>query len=533
VVPPPEGFTWASYQAPGTGGCEDDFTGMRDQNVYTASITQGIQVYCPVNTKPLSLERSSFLVFVKNLTDSLKNIRLTIDAPDDMNASFWETLPDGSGGTPPPEECPFELCQDQVVEVPVLAHSSITLTVFVLEPYYPSDTTFRVNVEEIDDLGNLTGLKSAILLNPDPVNTNLIDPEDVLEYDAPFLITEDLSQWYTDVTLFSEDLVYDPELDPDLLAELLEYANPDVLAPSRRHPSRRHESILNPSRRHTTVSSGPDGQVTDINWTVKNSGTATAAYSFDLIGETPSVPYQLLIYRVANTLIPECDLGAEEHHELLLSLEDPSPLSPSRRHIDLQNPSRRHNTFFLAPGEEAVVILRLIDPGPSPEPEATTQSTQTTSGDGTSGESFDPDFYAGTVTGAFIPQAANENGEIEAEAFMWIYTSTLPDGYVNKRWPVTQLEAEGGSGPYIWSLVPDYGNLPPGLELTSAGVIQTVKNPTKGKLPDDSPYEYDEENEVYYKTYNFAVQAEDSTWETAKRSLSIKVICPRCKPPKK
>ncbi len=55
VVPPPAGLTWAGYQAPGTLGCTDDLTtGMRDQNVYTAPVTQGIQVYCPVNTKPLA-----------------------------------------------------------------------------------------------------------------------------------------------------------------------------------------------------------------------------------------------------------------------------------------------------------------------------------------------------------------------------------------------------------------------------------------------------------------------------------------------
>jgi hypothetical protein len=383
------------------------------------------------------------------------------------------------------------------MEMPISAHSSITLTVFVREAYSPSDTTFRVNVEEIDNIGGLTGLKSAIILNPDPVNTNLIDPAQVLEYDAPFVITEDLSPWdFDDVTLFSQQYVF----TEDVLAELLEVSNPDILAPTRRHPTRRHDAILNPTRRHSSVYSGPDGQITDINWTVENSGTTTAAYSFDLIGETPSVPYQLLIYRVSSTLIPECTLSAEEHHELLLSFEDPSPLSPTRRHEDLRNPTRRHNTFFLAPGETAICTLRLIDPQ-NPHP-------------------FDPEFYANTVTGAFIPQAANENNQIDVAAFMWIYTTTLPDGLVNVPYDDALLEAEGGTGPYAWSLAPGYDNLPPGLTLDSDGRIW-------GTPIFDGPYENDE------KIYDFAVQATDSTTQTpqtAYRSLSIKIISPNTAP---
>jgi len=520
VIPPAEGLTWLHYFPPGIGGCLDDLTtGMRDQNVYTAPLTQGIQVYCPVNTKPLifppdstvppELQRRTFLVFVRNLTDSPKDIRLTIDAPDGMIASFWEFGPPvGTGEVCPP---PFTSCTDTEVELPVLAHSSITLTVFVRVPYSPSDATLRVKVEDI-----LTEFKTAIILNPDPVNTNLIDPADVLEYDAPFEIAEGYSEWdFDDVTLFSDEYVFTDEV----LAQLLEASNPDVLAPSRRHPSRRHESILNPSRRHTSVYSAPDGQITDINWTVENTSTVTAAYSFDLLGETPSVPYQLLIYRVSSTHLAECTLSPEEHHELLLSYEDPDPLAPSRRH-ELQNPSRRHNTFFLAPGETAICTLRLMDPEPEPssDPEVTIQSTQDPNSNGSSGGSFDPDFYSNTVTGAFTPQAADETGEIESTTGLFIINDFMPDGLVGNLYPDTLLEAEGGTGPYTWSLVQGYGVLPPGLTLDPlTGLISGTPTP-------DPPYENNE------KTYYFAVQATDLEEQTANRSLSIIIISPNTAP---
>lgn len=508
VVPPRQGGDWRFYWPPGSEPCDVWTTGMRNQNVYSASITHGIFVGAPVNTKPLVLYRRSFLVFVKNLTDSEKLIQLSIDAPNDLNASFWEFgSPEGPEGECP---LPFSSCTDRIVELPVLAHSSITLTVFV-QPYDNALQTFRVNVEEIDPVsGNPTGLRSSAILNPDPVNTQMIPVQE--EYHTITLVSEDpFPVDLSDATMLSGPIVYSSYLE-----ELLNYSNPDIAAPGLRHPGLRHDTIINPGLRHSALEDPiPTGQVTDLQWKVTNDTNMTSAYSFDAIGETPSVPHQLLIYRVSGTPIsdPNCVLSEEEHHELLLTIESPGLRHPGLRHPGLRHPGLRHNTFFLAPGEEAVITLRLIDKN-NPHP-------------------FDPEFFANTVAGAAIPQASTD-GEIEFEAFMWISTTTLPDGSVNGRYAATQLKAEPETESYSWSLVPGYGALPPGLELTSAGVIQTEKNPTKGKIPYDPPYdEYDEQNEVYYKTYNFAVQAEDSTGQTAIRSLSIKVICKKCKRRKK
>jgi|GEM_PF-2693494 len=448
VVPPDDANWKEDYWPPeGPGGdCIDDQTaGMRNQNIYTAPVTQGIQVGCPVNTKPLSEERRSFLVFVKNLTDDEKLIRLTIDAPPGMDVSFWETLPHGSGGTPPPEECPFKYCDDEEVKLYVLPHSSITLTVFV-QPYTDHLATLRVNVEEIIDVPDETTLivpRSSIMLNPDPVNTQLIalDPRGVKEYDAPFLITEDLAQVdLGDATVFSDDVVF----TEDLLAELLESSNPDLLTPTRRHPTRRHDTIINPTTRHSTLSTAPNGEVTDVSWSVKNIGKATAAYSFDLLGETPSVPYyQLLIYRVSSTTTSEdCNLSEEEHHELVLSYENPTTRHPTRRHESLRNPTRRHNTFFLAPGETAICTLRLIDPNPPQERGGSAQEAAIMSNGGTQ-EDFNPEDYATTIAGAAIPQAANEDGIIDFQSSLHIIPEVLPEGSLGDSYTAT-LEAYGG-----------------------------------------------------------------------------------------
>ena len=505
VIPPREGFNWMSYWPPGPG-CLDDWTaGMRNQNIYTAPITHGIIAGAPVNTKPLSYtnpseQKRTFLVFVKNLTDYDKLIRLTIDAPGDMDASFWEFE-----APQEPGECPIEHCEDRIVELYVLAHSSITLTVFV-EPYSNPYETFRVNVEEIDSDGIPTGLKSSVVLNPDPVNTQMIPP--AAEYHTPSITSEDpVPVNLSDPTMLSAPVVYSPYLE-----ELLNFANPDIVTPTLRYPTLRYDTIINPTLRYSTIESIPDGQVTDIRWRVTNEGNTTSAYSFEAIGENPSVPHQLLVHRVSSTPISEqCQLSEEEHHELLLSIENPTLRYPTLRYPTLRYPTLRYNTFFLAPGEEAVITLRLIDPNPGSGVTGTLQGSRTTSSGGPSGGFFDPQFYAKTVAGAVIPQGADPDGNIEVAAFMWIVATTLPDGSVNDAYPYTLLEADGGEAPYTWSLVDGYGELPPGLQLDSDGRIWGIPS-------HDPPYDN------YEKTYNFAVQAKDNNGQIAYRSLSIKVI---------
>ena len=485
VIPPKPPLDWMNYWPPGDGCLGEITAGMRNQNIYTAPVTNGIMVGSPVNTKPLYPYKSSFLIFVKNLIDGEKIIRLTINAPG-IPASFWEVE------TPQDEECPFLYCGDTVVDVLVLPHSSITLTVFV-EPYYDDPfATFRVDVEEIDGDGYPTGLKSSVVLNPDPLNTQFINP--VEESHTPTIISEvpDQPLNLSDPTMLSAPIVYSPYLE-----ELLNFSNPDIVAPTLRYPTLRYDSLINPTLRYSTLGNIPNGQVTDLQWIAKNVGNTTSAYSFEAIGETPSVPYQLLIHKISTTPITTevCLLSEEEHHELLLSIESPTLRYPTLRYPTLRYPTLRYNTFFLAPGEEAVITLRLIDPK-NPHP-------------------FDPQFYAKTVAGAVIPQATNPEGEIEVANFMWICTAALPDGSVNDLYPNNQLEAQGGAAPYTWSLVDGYGDLPPGLELTLDGIIQ-VKD-TNGAI-------YYDPNVTYPKNYNFVVQAIDSNGQIAYRSLSIKVI---------
>jgi hypothetical protein len=83
-----------------------------------------------------------------------------------------------------------------------------------------------------------------------------------------------------------------------------------------------------------------------------------------------------------------------------------------------------------------------------------------------------------------------------------IVTTTLAGGTVGSSYTQT-LSATGGTLPYTWSLVAGLGTLPPGLNLSGAGVISGTPN-TEG-------------------TYNFTVKVTDTVQATAQRALSIVV----------
>jgi len=512
-VHPPSDGDWTSYNPPNVPGsttpCDDGTrTGMRNQNIYTSAITQGIIIGSPVNTKPLIDYRRSFLIFVKNLTEAPKYFHLEIMTPTEMQASFWEF------GPPQGEECEFAVCEDKEVELWIGPYSSITLTVFV-QPYtYNPYATLKVKVEEL--VGDEVAFQDYIILNPDPVNTQTVPVLE--EYHTPimegdFLATVDLA----DPTMLSGEIVYDPNLD-----YILNYANPDIVTPAFRSPAFRSKNIVNPAFRSTTLSDYiPDGEITDLQWRIKNNNDTTSAYSFLPIGETISlldegVDWQLLIYRVSSTpTSPEdpndpypCELIEEEHHELLYKYDNPAFRSPAFRSPAFRSPAFRSNTLSLAPGESAVCTLRLISPTSNP---------------------FNAEEFATTVAAAAVPQAANPDGTIEFAISFYIIDEILI-GSVNDPYTET-LEAYGGTPFDIdygdpddpdddiwiyqhWEVIPKPGeSLPPGLTLSSEGIISGIPA-------------YDQ-SVAYPKDYYFTVEVKDESTpqQIARRKFKITINC--------
>ena len=58
--------------------CVVGHAGMRNQNVYTARVTEGLFVGSPGNTKPLGSIQRAFVVTVQNEGPTARSYRLTI-----------------------------------------------------------------------------------------------------------------------------------------------------------------------------------------------------------------------------------------------------------------------------------------------------------------------------------------------------------------------------------------------------------------------------------------------------------------------
>ncbi len=157
---------WTSYGPPGS--CNGSYPGLRNQDIYTSRLTQGLVLGSYGNFKPLNLERA-FSVLVENTapesapapstpySPSVKSFQLTIDAPGNVTASFQPL----SQGPPMTQK-----------DVEVQNLGSVAVTVFAALQSGSPNTSFRILARELNPEKSLKngGLESALVLNPDPTN---------------------------------------------------------------------------------------------------------------------------------------------------------------------------------------------------------------------------------------------------------------------------------------------------------------------------------------------------------------------------
>jgi uncharacterized protein YjbI with pentapeptide repeats len=458
IVPPTDG-DWTKYTPPkitsqstfdptqNSPVCQADRTGQRDQNIYTARITQGLVVGSPANSKALGTSfPRSFIIYLQNNNVLSKTFRLTLVGGTSLpggQASFVASSPNGQ------------------IDVTLAPRSSATRTVFATSTSPRSRIT--VNVAEVTGPGGavvIGGLSGSVVLNPDPSSPDLLTPPGSgtpigsAEVFNPDLTNPDL----TNPDLTNPDLTNPDLTNPDLTNPDL--TNPDLTNPTKATPDLTNPVIANPDLTNPDLTN-PDltnNTLTDGTYKITNTGNTTAPYTVRLIKKTDlpqGYKLQLIVYKVYTTPSAKgCTLLETTHNQLVANIVNPNFSDVSQiGTVDLTNPDPSNVSLYLEPGQQARVTVRVLAP------------TNTAGAD----------FVMTAVKPAIISQAPNVGfgvGVIPGNAIALIVTSSgLPDTIKNSSYSA-QLNAIGGVGALTWSL--NSGTLPPGLNISSTGAITGV-----------------------------------------------------------
>jgi hypothetical protein len=492
---------WTSYTPVGsTGGvslydptqtkpvCIPGQAGMRNQNIYSSRITQGLYVGLRENSKQLvnssgaPLERA-FAVFAQNNLSATANYRLTINtpptAPIGTTASFSQTSALLS------------------LDVTIPRRSSIARSVFVMSP--SAHVAVTVSVEQITAVGGAIqsgGLESSVAINPDITNPDITNPDiinpDITNPDItnPDITNPDITsaEVYNptvtnpditnpdiinpDITSFSitnPDITNPDIVNPDITTMVV--VNPDIINPDITNPDITNPDITNPDITNPDIASLPAGTgVTDYTWKLTNKGNTTASYNAKLFlkqsqccpaGCSPGAPNcpaacfqcQFVIRRTYPTPIANgCALAVETQNAPISSIPSPSFADPSNAGRSDASPDPTNATVSLGPGEGGRVTLRVFG----------LSTTSTTP----------PAKPVGVSSGA-------NTGQTQPSASLTLTTVELPVAVVGNPYSAA-LQSVGGVGPTrTWSFLT--GVLPAALTLNpSTGQIAGVTTASTG-----------------------------------------------------
>jgi uncharacterized protein YjbI with pentapeptide repeats len=407
---------------------------MRNQNIYSSRITEGLAVFSPQNSKPLSptLQRA-FVVVVQNLTNSARRFRLTIaNQPAAGVASFLQA----QGVLP-----------TTTLEVAVAAHAGIARPVFAVSNNPTNSIT--VNADEIVFPGT-PALSGFVVLNPDGTVPPLIDPDGApggiaaAELYNPDLANPDLANPNALKTALANPDLANPDLaNPDL-------ANPDLANPDLANPDLANVNILNPDLANPDMA---NAIVSDATYVLTNKGNTTASYRIRLVGTSPAdAKLQLVLSKRYLTPVSyNCALVQEGQNTVHANVLNPPVTSPSDlTNPDLANPDLANATISLQPTETARVTVR--------GNVNLTRMAQIITG-------LAPVAVAHAAnTGATTPQIS---------APLLITTAQLPDAVVGVPYEAA-LAAIGGTPPYAFGVMQD---MPSGLSFSSGTLFGTPRFP--------------------------------------------------------
>jgi hypothetical protein len=494
----PEHDNWdeefTNYTPLGEGGCNPNFSGTRNQNVYTSRISEGILAGSPGNSKKLNILRS-FVVIVKNTTGYLKDLRLKISEHSTGDAYFWENA---------------TIIYPELTDIIIPPYSYVSKTVLVEAD---SNEYASVLIEVFEEMGN--GPIGYITLNPDSTNPEIDDPEGWTpdnphirnegETHTPHIRNTQIIEWnyeeydpnITTKQPPDEDVVNADTVTPYPVED--DPQNPHIRNPHIRNPHIRN-NLLNPHIRNSSFPPDiPDNSaITDVIFTIENTGNTTSSYSVDNFPtDVPDgILAQLIVFKTYNTPTSDgCSLVNEEHHEVIINEENPHirNLGPSS-----MADSEPHKSVELKAQEKCYVLYRFYNPLIEPE--------QIEFHNEEKYEDIVVDFEADVPD--TDPNDPTQLSPAPPPKPLVLPPQILPQGVAGLSYTAA-LQADGGSGTYQnWNVIE--GDWPSGLSL----------DPLTGTISGQP---------AFSGIYDFRVQVNDVDennipLQTAQKWLTIRVV---------
>ena len=495
VIAPANG-NWQDYTAVGlTAGavsiydstqtipqsCTVGQTGMRNQDIYTASLSPGVIMGAMGNTKPLSttLQRE-FSVTVQNTASQAASYRLTITSqPVGGTASFLQS----SGPA---------LTQLDIT-IPPLSSASRSLYLTSSNPA----ASVLVTAQQINMPGGVlvsNGLNASVTLNPDISNPNISNPNisnpnisnpniSNAEVYNPNISNPNISNPNISNPNISNPNISNPNISNITIANP-NISNPNISNPNISNPNISNPNISNPNISNPNIS---NAALTDANYIVTNYGNTTTSYNVQLLQNQPTpnmVEVQLIVSGIYTTPVANsCTLDVEAHYVPILNVTNPALLNTVNTPSTSTPPDPNSYTVVLAPGEQIMVTVRAYD--------------FTTNNDAAALAHYNP----GTAISPVIVSTAVSTGSTTPSVSLTITSTAMNLTSATEGTMYSQsLQAIGGSGAgYQWSS----NSLPPGLNLTPGGTLQGTPS-TSG-------------------SYTFQVQVTDSAQNTTAKTLTLTI----------
>jgi hypothetical protein len=483
-VRPPADGDWTHYTPVGVAGpsffdptvnrpaCVTGQEGMRNQNIYSARITDGLLVTSPQNAKPLSSTLTrAFVVAVANATDRERAVRFSVTAPAGVAASFRN---DGVAL--------------QTFDVAIPARSSIARSLFVrlAGSADPAATLVVAAAEVLDDpacLGALPptcptvpgGLAGSVTLNPPGTTPVLLQPDgsgvDVtsLEVYPPTASAANVtsanvtspslpgaanvtSANVTSANVTSANVTSTHVANPDLAnVTSANVTSANVTSANVTSANVTSSALANANVTSANVTSAnvTSAAISDATYVVTNAGNTAHSYHVAIVGTLPAgTPLQLILSKPYTTpLALGCQLVEEPRAVVVANIQDVSaavvPAGGLLTDPNIPDARPTNASFSLAPGETMQVTVRGV----------LTTAAMT------------------ALTTQLAPVVvAHAGGAYAAPLLVTSDGGALPLPRVGVPY-LASLLALGGTPPYAWSLAPGSGPLPAGLTLGPDGTL--------------------------------------------------------------